>query len=140
MLCRVAVAHQPLSLLIHHRDPIEFVGELLRIQIVPEMTFVDRGLGAARHQLPPISKRMHHAFTHRMPQTIVIFERGLLQWAAAQAGFTANPFQFFLEQDTQTRFPARRSQRGLHHAQGDPVNHFLNHAQLQGLLRFEMRK
>ena len=100
MICRVAVAHQPLSLLIHHRYPVEFVGELLRIQIAPEMTFVDRGLGAPRHQLPPILKGMHYAFTHRMPQAVVILERGFLQWAAAETRFTANPFQFFLEQHT----------------------------------------
>src|SRR5208282_380928 len=83
---------------------------------------------------------MHDAFSHRMPDAIVILERGLLQQAAARVGFAPNPFQFLVKQDAQTRFPAWRAERRLDYALGEPADHFLYHSKLQGLLRLEMCK
>src|ERR1700679_4238263 len=83
---------------------------------------------------------MHDAFTQRMPDTVVILERGLLQQAAARVHFAPNPFQFLFKQDTQTWFPAWRGQRRLDNAQGEPADHLLYHSELQGLLRLEMCK
>ena len=88
---RGPVAHQPLCLLIHHRDPIKLVTELLRIQVGSEVAFVDRVLSAPRHQLPPVLQCLHHPFTHRMPDAVVILERGLLQQAPALLLFASEP-------------------------------------------------
>src|SRR5271165_7337758 len=83
---------------------------------------------------------MDDAFTQRMPDSVVILERGLLQQAAARVHFAANPFQFLFKQDTQTRFTAWRGQRRLDNALGEPADHLLYHSELQGLLRLEMCK
>src|ERR1700693_5942013 len=40
----------------------------------------------------------------------------------------------------QSRFPARRGQRRLHHELDEPADHFLYHPKLQALFRLEMCK
>ena len=109
---RLGVAHQTRGVHERQTDPLTVVGELLAVEIGPEVALVDRDARSAGQGVHPVAQVLDDEVAHR-PGPIVELERGRHERAAAGQARRLLPGEPALEQGAHARLTARNRERRL---------------------------
>src|SRR3954471_14241705 len=131
------VVEQLGGLLEDHADADELVGELVEVELGPEVPLLDGGAGGARDDVVPVALGAHQDVADRPGAVVVLMGEGHEE-AASAAAVAVDPGEMEIEQAAHPRLAARLAERRRHHVLDEMVDGPLHHLDLQRLLRPEM--
>ena len=123
--------------MVGEHDPVELVGELLGVDLLPEVALDDGGAHAVGDHVQPVLLRLHEALADGAG--LVVQLGGQRHEHAPREAAGPGPLDPAFEQRPHALLPARRGQGRLDHRVHEALDAELEDLELEGFLRFEVR-
>lgn len=126
-------------MVVGEHDPIQIVGELVRVGTFAEMAFLDPDPERVGQELEPVLLRLDQPVPGRTWTIVELHGQGD-EDAPGGLGADAGPVEPPLEQRTDPRLAARRRESGTQHGLHEPFDGELEDLHLKRFLGTEMRE